>query len=428
MLNRPPAASNPERADSERQVARPEEIANETTGMALHDELRAWKVLTLNPGTAALIATIREEIRRSGPISFARFMEHALYHPEHGYYSSGRAAPGRHGDYFTNVSVGPAFGQMFAWQFVEIWKNMGAESDFALVEQGAHHGDLARDFLQALREEAPALFAVLRYEIVEPSRRLQDRQRKTLAEFHDKVGWHESLDALKPFDGVHFSNELFDALPFHLISAGGAIASPWMERCVAIDGDEFVLTEQPMADSALLAQAAKLPLRPAGYQTEINLAALQLMRDLSPKVRRGYVITVDYGFSRTRFYEEERRTGTMQIRAQHRLLESPFEGIGQSDITAHVEWTSLVEEAEAFGLALGGFTDQHHFLTGILAAFPEFAKNASPQTRRAWQTLLHPEMLGRSFQVLALSKGMDGSPPLRGFKFARDPRAALELR
>ena len=373
----------------------------------------------------ALAEVIREEIRQTGPISFARFVEHALYHPDSGYYSSDRAAPGRHGDYFTNVSVGPAFGQMLAWQFQEIWKNMGASSDFVLVEQGAHRGDLARDVLQAIQEEAPALFAVLRYEIVEPSRPLQNRQRETLAEFYGKVAWRESVDALEPFEGIHFSNELFDALPFHLLSSPGAGAPPWMERCVTIDDDDFVFTEQPMVDLALRAQAAKLPARPVGYQTEVNLAALQLLRDLSRKVRRGYLIAVDYGFSRARFCDDDHRTGTMQIRAHHRLLESPFEGIGQSDITAHVEWTSLVEEAEASGLVLSGFTDQHHFLTGILAAFPELTENTPPKTRRAWQTLLHPEMLGRSFQVLALSRGMDDSPPLSGFKFARDPRAAL---
>lgn len=385
----------------------------------------------MDPGTAALIATIREEIRRSGPMSFARFMEHALYHPEHGYYSSDRAALGRHGDYFTNVSVGPAFGQLFGWQFAQVWEAMGKGRDFVLVEQGAHHGELARDILQFIRDQAPELFATLRYRIVEPFARLQNRQREILAEFQGKVDWRESVEALEPVVGIHFSNELFDALPFHLIASqvrpdrDATTGAEWMERCVTMDNDDFVPTGQPIVDTALRAQAARLPPPPAGYETEINLAAPRLIRDLSRKLVRGYIIVVDYGWSRARFYDEERTAGTMQTRAHHALLESPFARIGEADITAHVEWTSLAEEGEACGLLLSGFTDQHHFLTGLIAAFPEFAEKASPKMRRALQTLLHPEMLGRSFQVLALSREMEGAAPLSGFKFARDPRSAL---
>jgi SAM-dependent MidA family methyltransferase len=113
------------------------------------------------------------------------------------------------------------------------------------------------------------------------------------------------------------------------------------------------------------------------------------------------------------------------VRAQHRHLDSPFEQIGNADITAHINWTDLAERAEADGLRVAGFTDQHHFLTGIisdLAPLPE-----DPKSKRALQTLLHPEMLGRAFQVLALAKGVDGAGRLAGFKFARDPRAVLGL-
>jgi hypothetical protein len=109
------------------------------------------------------------------------------------------------------------------------------------------------------------------------------------------------------------------------------------------------------------------------------------------------------------------------------LLDSPFIAIGESDSTAHVEWTTLAEKAEASGLGIAGFADQHHFLTGIISESPRIAEEGSPKTRRALQTLLHPEMLGRSFQVLALSKGIDPAIRLGGFKFARDPRAALGL-
>src|SRR5213592_3487634 len=122
----------------------------------------------MSSGDAALLTFIRETIRGRGPQSFAWFMQQALYHPEHGYYSSGRCAIGRRGDYFTNVSVGPVFGRLLAAQFAEMWESMGRPDDFVIVEQGAHHGDFARDVLGAVRERAPDFFSGLRYWIIEP--------------------------------------------------------------------------------------------------------------------------------------------------------------------------------------------------------------------------------------------------------------------
>ena len=387
-------------------------------------------VLPLQAGIPALTAIIRDRIRVNGPVSFAWFMEQALYHPEHGYYSSGRAGIGRGGDYFTNVSVGPVFGQLLATQFVEIWEKLGRAENFTIVEQGAHHGEFARDVLESIRQETPNLFAALRYRIVEPSAKLRDAQSKTLADFGNKIDWRESINALEPFEGLHFANELIDAFPAHLIKTKGRGAVPefsWMEKCVDLDENEFVFTERPIADARLRDHVEKLPLPEGGYETEVNIAALAWVADLSARLNRGYLLSIDYGFSRADFYSEHRMSGTLQCRSQHRLLDSPFAAIGESDITAHVEWTTLAEKAEASGLRIAGFADQHHFLTGIISESPRIAEEGSPKTRRALQTLLHPEMLGRSFQVLALSKGIDPEIRLRGFKFARDPLVALGL-
>jgi SAM-dependent MidA family methyltransferase len=392
----------------------------------------AVEVCHLSSGNTALIETIRQEIRKFGPISFARFMELALYHPEYGYYSSDCAALGRHGDYFTNVSVGPVFAQLLASQFVEIWEGLGKPSDFVFVEQGAHHGDFARDLLQAFRLKHPEFSARLRYHIVEPFAHLQQRQRETLSEFAPVLDWSNSIDALPPFRGVHFSNELFDALPVHVIVAApdppeSKCAPPWMERRVGLEQNNFVFVHQPITEPALREHAGRLPIRPAGYVTEINLNTLRLVRDLSRKLIRGFMIAIDYGFPGSEFYDEQRSAGTLQCRAQHHLLESPFTNVGQADITAHVEWSSLVKEAEASGFALAGFSDQHHFLTGLLAVFPGIVQEGSPKERRALQTLLHPEMLGRSFQILALARNVEPPIALSGFKFAREARRALDL-
>jgi SAM-dependent MidA family methyltransferase len=262
---------------------------------------------------------------------------------------------------------------------------------------------------------------------------LRDRQAQRLAEFGDKIEWRDSVESLQPFVGIHFSNELLDALPVHLIVSQcgrdlvAATDCCWMEKLVAVDGDKFAFIDQPIVDPKLQAHAQRLPALPPGYAAEVNLAALDWIDNLCTKLIEGFALIIDYGFPRAEFYAADRTSGTLQIRSHHRSLDSPFAAIGRSDITAHVEWTSVAERAEACGLRLVGFTDQHHFLTGIISELADFFEKADPKTKRALQTLLHPEMLGRKFQVLALAKNVDATIDLSGFKFARDARTALGL-
>jgi SAM-dependent MidA family methyltransferase len=228
-----------------------------------------------------------------------------------------------------------------------------------------------------------------------------------LEPIRNKVEWRNSL---QPFVGVHFSNELLDALPVRLINGG-------VEKLVDLHGDKFLFIEGPLSS------------------TEFNQAALDWVDSVAANLQRGYVITIDYGHSGNEFQ------GSVQVRAQHRHLDSPFEQIGHADITMQVDWTSIIRRAEANGLRVAGLTDQHHFLTGIISElgrggsleppagdWGQSPLPDSPKTKRALQTLLHPEMLGRAFQVLALAKNVDSdAPQLAGFKFAREPRAALGL-
>jgi SAM-dependent MidA family methyltransferase len=367
-------------------------------------DVERWTLKTTS-GNPALVEFIRDEIERRGPVSFAWFMEQALYHPGHGYYSSGRATIGRKGDYFTNVSVGPVFGQLLAAQFIEMWQKLGNSAsrtdssggeidNFTIVEQGAHDGAFARDVLTAIRQKSPVFFSILRYRIVEPFTILQDRQSQTLQEFGDRVQWRQALNELEPFTGIHFSNELLDAMPMDL-----------RDRSVGLDGENFVFLDK-------------------NAKTETKPAVFDWIDNLAPKLERGFVIAIDYGFPRAEFRD------VVQTRAQHRHLDSPFEQIGEADITAHLNWTEIAERAEAKGLHVTGFTDQHHFITGIISELmrDEFSKlDVAPATKRALQTLLHPEMLGRAFQVLALNKDVDLTTPVAGFRFARDPRGALGI-
>jgi SAM-dependent MidA family methyltransferase len=363
--------------------------------------------LRMQTGNSALIHLIRARIENHGPQSFAWFMQQALYHPEHGYYSSGRCVIGRKGDYFTNVSVGPLFGQLMAAQFTEIWECLGKPNDFVIVEQGAHDGQFALDVLEFVRKRVPEFFDVLRYRIIEPFPILERQQRRELEAFGDKVEWPDSLE---PFTGVHFSNELLDAMPVRLVSNG-------TEKLVGLNGDKFVFVERP------------------DEKTMFNQAALASIDQIAATLQRGYVIAIDYGFL------DEKFERSIEVRARHRNLDSPFEQIGEADITMSVDWKSIVQRAQENGLRVAGFTDQHHFLTGIISergwgGSPEppvgvWGQSPVPGWRKAkreLQTLLHPEMLGRAFQVLALARNVGPeAPQLSGFKFARERCSALGL-
>ncbi len=375
-----------------------------------------------------LIQIIRDGIRRRGPTPFSWFMEQALYQSEHGFYAADRCAIGRRGDFFTSVSVGPLFGQMLAGQFAEIWETLGRPDNFVIVEQGAHHGEFATDVLEFLRAQWPELFATVRYRIVEPFPLLQQRQQGVLRSFAERLEWAASVGDMEPFTGVHFSNELIDAMPAHVIVAAGPPGRrEWQERMVDRTSCGFTFTERPIAEPRLRGRLGKLPPAPEGeYETEINLAALEWIEALASKLICGVVLVADFGFARDEFYAPGRNTGTLQVYARHRVESSPLEEVGARDISGHVEWTSLVEQAERSGLSLGGFADQHHFLTGLLSTHPEIA-SASAEKTRALQTLLHPELLGTRFQFLGLTKEYPAEASLGGFHFARDSRAALGL-
>ena len=369
-------------------------------------------------GDQALTDFIRQTIRQRGPVPFDWFMEQALYHPEFGYYSSGQCQIGRRGDYFTNVSVGPLFGRLLAAQFAEMWEILGRPDDFAIVEQGAHHGEFARDVLEAVRERTPDFFWAVRYCVIEPFPILEARQRERLRDFTEKLTWRKSLSDLEPFTGVHFSNELLDSMPVRLISREGN--EEWKERLVDRSGDDLAFVTRPIADEKLRRHVEKLPRSGNGlYETEVNLVALDWIEDVARKLTRGFVLAIDYGYARAEFYAAERTSGTLQCRADHRSVSSPLVEVGCADITAHVDWTSIAERAEQHGLTLIGFTDQHHFITGLLAD-----RTPPELERRALQTLLHPELLGTRFQYLALGKKIPDHQ-LSGFRFSRDARTAL---
>lgn len=355
------------------------------------------------------------EIAERGPVSFARFMEAALYDPAEGYYASGRAAIGKAGDFFTNVSIGPVYGEILAGQFVEMWEALERPEDFVLVEQGASDGQLARDILEAL---AGTPLAGVPLMIVEPSEVLRERQRQKLA--GRAVSWVGDAGDLPEICGVHYSNELFDAFPVHVVRSTG---DRWMELCVDCGADGFVWRETE-AEGDLAEVLAEFPRREKGFATEVCLSHRNLLHTLARKMRRGFLFAVDYGMAREELLAEHRTAGTLSCYRGHRRDGNPLETPGEKDLTAHVDFTFLAREAVRAGWKFENLADQHHFLVGaasamLLAMDGRVPDPAGRKKLRALQTLLHPESMGRQFHALLFSKGVSPAT-LSGFQYARE--------
>jgi SAM-dependent MidA family methyltransferase len=361
---------------------------------------------------------IRDAIRADGPLRFDRFMDLALFAPGAGYYAGDRARIGRDGDFYPNVSVGRMFGRVLAEQFAEIDALLGAPRPFSIVEQGANDGAFARDVLDALGERHPDLCARTRCVLVEPFPRLEARQRATLAGHAARTEWASSLDALAPFAGVHFSNEFADALPVRLFVRH---AGRWLERHVTTGPGALAFADLAISDPA---DAAHLPADAAdGYVAELRPAAGDWMRGVARALDRGIFLTVDYGHPRELLHAPWRRDGTLACYHAHRRDGNPLASPGEKDITAHVDFTALIDAGRAAGLTLAGFTDQCHFLVGAAETLLRELESTPDTPRRsadlrALKTLLHPEIMGTQFKCLALAKGLP-APRLSGFKFAR---------
>jgi SAM-dependent MidA family methyltransferase len=362
---------------------------------------------------------IQDRIRSSGPVPFSSFMGMALYDPEHGYYAKGPGRTGRAGDFFTSVSVGPVFGELLAGQFCEVWEQLGKPAPFAVIERGASDGAFARDVLTWASVKRSDFSAALRYRIDEPLAALEAVQRETLAPFLHQVEWGFG----EPVTGVFFANELLDAIPFRRVRWTG---TEWCELLAGIDdGNNFTWVESEPRDRATVRRLQALGTEfPAGYATEIAPAVASEMRLASSLVERGALFFIDYGYASADYYNPLRTTGTLRCYRGHKAHEDPFDAVGETDITAHVDFSFAARAASAAGCTLLGFLDQSRFLTGAAAATLRDMEGSAPDTQaakwlRQFQTLSHPGQLGRSFQVLALGKGLPSDFSVSGLLHAR---------
>jgi SAM-dependent MidA family methyltransferase len=380
-------------------------------------------------------------------------MELALYEPELGYYARVPRRSGRAGDFFTSVDVGPLFGELLEIQLAELSRILNSRfqipnSSFDLVEAGAGNGRLSADILGAAKRRDPAFYESVRLHLVEASAEARRAQGDTLADVADRVV--SSGPALpESFHGVLVANELLDALPVHQVvmrasglrevyvdsATRGAAGRGAGVRCqVPVPGTGarhqsqtpppapfLILREGPLSTPALAAYLDRLgvTLEP-GWRVEINLQAVDWIRDAASRLERGFIILIDYGHEARDLYSASHSAGTLTTFARHRSqgpessTEAPawLQHPGDQDLTAHVDFTSVRAAAEAEGLTTIGFLDQTYFLLGLVDGLELDDRKA----RAALKTLVMPGGLGSTHKVLILGKGV-GTPALRGCSF-----------
>jgi SAM-dependent MidA family methyltransferase len=374
---------------------------------------------------ARLEARAREAIAAAGGwISFARYMQFALYEPGLGYYSAGARKFGAAGDFITAPEVAPVFSRCLALQCAEVLQALGGGD---VLELGAGSGLMAADVLAELERRAAL---PRRYRILDVSADLRQRQQATLAatvpHLLSRVEWLDRLpDA---FTGVVVANEVLDAMPVErfvvrdgTIRALGVRAAPGgLEACEGEASAALVDAVQAIERDAGIAW-------PEGYASEVNLGLAGWLQSLAASVTRGVLLFVDYGLPRREYYAAERRDGTLLCHFRHRFHDDPFARPGLQDITAWVDFTALAEAGAAAGLQLAGYTTQAHFLIGC--GIGEFLANVADldvvsrvNLSRQAMVLTLPGEMGERFKAIALAKGYDA--PLRGFT-VRDLRHTL---
>jgi len=346
---------------------------------------------------------IIKKIRAQGPISFRDFMEMALYYPGLGYYTSSKEKIGRQGDFYTSPSYSPIFGQLIGNQVTEMF-DLVDENDFTLVEYGAGPGFLCRDILDHL-DNFPRFRNKIRYCIIEKSPAMIEAARKNVPA---DVCWYDSISKVPGASGCVLSNELVDNFAVHRVIMQGELKEIFVDH---ENGFREVLMP---ASAELRDYLAELKIElPEGFCTEINLEAKTWMQEVAQGLKKGFVITIDYGYPASELFYEYRKKGSLACYYKHRKSDQPYAHIGEQDITAHVNFSALCLWGYKSGLEYCGFTNQCNFLLS-LGFYEQLKKHAVPgqdylnfKTERALTNSLLSGM-GHTFKVLIQQKEMKG--------------------
>jgi SAM-dependent MidA family methyltransferase len=375
----------------------------------------------------ALRRFILTYIEENGPIPFSQFMEWCLYHPEYGYYSSKRTKIGKEGDYYTSPCVHPLFGHLIAKQLFQMAVILGGET-FDVIEMGGGRGFLCEDILDWSRKKAPAFYDRLKYHLFEtaPHFLKEQRERFSEQEKEGKVSWvnPEAFEKGEvQIQGCFVSNELVDAFPVHRVVLDHGNLK---EIYVTQENGRFEERWGEPSDPRIVDYIRSMEISlEEGQKAELNLKALDWMENVGRLLKKGFVLTIDYGYLAKELYDPHRSEGTLLCYHQHRTSEDPYERLGEQDITSHVNFTSLIRKGEEAGLRFTGLVPQYQFLMGVgilqemesLAG--EFSEIDGLKLRLSLKHLIEPEAgMGEVFKVLIQHKGID-KPQLDGLRDLR---------
>ncbi|TKK68960.1 hypothetical protein FC093_09710 [Ilyomonas limi] len=356
---------------------------------------------------------IIQKIREEGPISFRDFMDITLYYPALGYYTSNAEKIGISGDYYTTPHYTRLFGEMVAKQLEEMWHLLD-KKPFTIVEYGAGTGVLCRDILNYLQNNKD-LYEHLTYCIIEKSEVMRQKEKMIL---QDKVYWYDAIEEIPEVCGCVLSNELVDNFPVHQVIMEDELMEVFVDY---LDG--FIEVLKP-ASTALKNYLEELNVKlPKGFRTEINLQATEWITTVANALQKGFVLTIDYGYSSAEFYQPKRSQGSIVCYYKHEINDKVYSNIGKQDITAHVNFSALNQWGTKNGLTCTGFTNQANFLRTLglvhyLRAMEESRdyNAAEKQKNLQFVSTLMLDM-GSKFKILVQHKGLQ-RPLLSGLQLA----------
>jgi SAM-dependent MidA family methyltransferase len=366
-------------------------------------------------GKKELVDIILDEIRKRGGVSFRDFMDFALYYPSLGYYTSNKEKIGGYGDFFTSSELDPVFGQLLAKQFYEIYLKYFKNKKIYVVEIGSGKGLLAYDVLNEIRNKYTDFYRNLEFVSIEKSLYHLKSQQEILKDFN--VKWYESIEQLEDVEGIIYSNELFDALPVHLIrKVKGQIYEIYLTEK---NGEIVEELREPIKEILDYLEVLNIDIT-EGMTTEINLIGVDLIQKIGQKLREGFVFTIDYGYPSKELYKPYRMRGTLLCYYKHTYNENYYENVGLQDITSHVNFSSLVYYGKKSGLNFTGFTDQAHFLINlgladVMMELQEKGDYKSYERLNRLKTLILPKGMGEKFKILIQHKNIE-NPDLSGLK------------
>jgi SAM-dependent MidA family methyltransferase len=353
---------------------------------------------------------LRERINFGGPITFHDWMQAALYDERDGYYmQSGRVRQGRAGDYRTAPEMSPLFAASFAAYFAKLFTNLKRPPALTIFEAGAGGGHFAHGILESLRRDFPEVFAVTNYIIDELNAEAGARVLERLTEFAPQVSFRR-LDEIESVSdaGLVFTNELIDAFPVHRVIARGGVLR---ELYVTVNEGRFGWVEGALQEAVSdYCRRIDLKMR-EGQIAEINLAVEHFIERSARLFDRGYLITVDYGATRTELLSSpDRVAGTLRAFRRHQMMADPLADPGRQDLTTTIDWTQVIETGERAGFRPLGLDRLDQFLlkegSSLIARIANSAADHAERARllTSARELILPTGLAASFQVCVQEK------------------------